>query len=518
MCAVIAFAVCFGCRGPGAGARGPAATAVSPVEERFPALRWAPDDASYALTSARTADLVTGIRELASAFALLLTKDIRAVEGTLSATIGFNPLNLDVIVDAGIAVDRSAVVFSARAMPTIVLPVADETKLDQFLDARLDRPGVQVRRHNGRDWFSFAIDTPLSVQWLRWDGFLAIRFSLDVNVTDAAWIDDLFDSANRLGRSPTMARTFASLEARVEKPVLAGVLDLAQLFRGILELAPSSGAKDEIVACLRLFEPLSGAIAIGAHIDWRAASGALSVGLTAEAAQALRRHLVLPPPGYTQAKRDAAVYAGLGVSPAWLEQLRRGAGCALWDRPVTGKRGTLSRIPAGVTGMFMAILDLQMSKRSARGVGYLGLRDRSRADWLLNRIPQRNILERKKTIAGQSVRMITLPYLPEVAYQLQEQSLLLTVGDGLMEQVLSRAERVEQPSTSSLEVASFGIYPSRLPELASILNVIADALSVSERTAALAARQLRRYDHGTVDLSLEGDTLVLRLAMKLAER
>lgn len=509
---ILALALTASCGGPATGVRSPGGDDAATLK-RFPALRYAPERPTYALVSVRASDLVSAAREFLTAVGLLADGDMGELDRDSAKQLGFNPFAVDTLTAAGIDANGSAVIFSTGFLPTFVMPIADSDKLDAFLELRMPKRGVKVRQYKERDWHSYVIDAPLSVQWIRWDGYLAVRLSVEKKVESVAWLDELFDEDQSLAGSASMHEALRAIDERVSSAKVAGLIDVADIFRDVLEQLPDDEAK-KMAGCVELFSPLSGAIAIGAHLDWGAASGVLKIGLTKSAARALREHITRPPPGYAGVRDKAGLYASIGVDPVWLDKRRKAVGCPLWDRPLVGKKGTFRWLPGSLSAAFAAVLDLRPSDAVIRAAGYIGFRDDALARALLGMIPQRRFLERKSTIADQPVRVIQLPLAPKVIYQRKDDSLLVTVGDAVMTEILDPPE--DASSEAGLDVLSLAIYPSRLPELQDILVTAARYMQISEHFAVKSYRRLRRYDHGRVHVTLEGDELIIRLSMRLA--
>lgn len=510
---VLILALVAACGGPSTGVRS-AGGGDADVAARFPVLRFAPERPTYALASARTSDLISAFREFVAAVGLLADGDLAQIDRETLREFGFNPFSLKTLTQAGVDASGGALLFSNGFLPTLVLPIADAKKFDGFLDRRRPKRGLQVRQYQGRDWFSYTVDKPLSIQWIRWDGYLAIRLSMDKEVKSVAWLDDMFDESSSLARARSMKRALGAIDARVSDAKVAGLLDPVGILDSIVEHLPDDKAK-KLSACTDLFAPLDGAIAIGAHLDWGSASGALKIGLTRRAASALRKHVATPPPGYRNIREQAGVYASLGLDPQWLEKQRAGVECPLWEEPLVGKKGTFKYLPSSLSAAFAAVLELRPKSGDMRAAGYLGFHDKALPEAILGLIPQRRFLERKSTIAEQPVRVIALPIAPKVIYQLGEKSLLMTIGDNVMTDVLSPPKDTPE-SEPGLDIMSLGIYPSRLPELQDILIYVARYMQISEHFARNSYRRLQRYDHGRVDVTLEGNDLVIRLGMRLA--
>ena len=515
-CATVLVVALTACSGPSVGSGQASSQQVSLANTRFPALRFAPKEPTYAVASARTADMVTGVRELLNAIGLLADGDVAVIDRELTRKYGVNPLSVDSLTSIGIDAGKSAVVFSADIWPTAVVPVADEERLSAFLDKVRPRKGLQVRQFRGRDWYSHPLDDDVIVQWIRWEGHLAVRLTLDSEVTNVDWLADMFDDARTLAHSGTLQQVLQTVDASVESANVAGLFNPGDLLSRFAEIVPGDKGK-ALLGCARLLSPLSGAVAVGAHIDWGAARGSLSIGLQPDAAAALREHLLRPPPGYASVREQAGLYASMTVDPWWLDDHRAAIGCPLWKEPLVGANGTFRDLPTGFRGFVAALLDLQLSKRKARGVGYLGLREQSLARWLLDQIPQRRFLERKTEVAGQVVKVIAVPLLPRIMYRLDDTSLLMSVGSDVMTQTLSPPAEGAAADSGALDVASFGIYPQRLNDLQGILLRVAQAMQISSHFAKASYRRLSRYEYGKVELTLQGDALVLSLAMRLAQ-
>lgn len=487
---------------------------------RFPALRFAPPQPTYALVSTRTTELMSAARELMAAFGLLAGFDLAQVERMTRRELGFNPWSLDELADAGIAMEQSAVVFSAGFLPTFVLPVSDPAALERFLAERRPAKDLSVRRYRDHDWFSYRVYDDLAVQWIAWDDFLAVRFALGDDIESAAWLDGLFAGDTSPGPGELLLDAMARGASYLPEPDdarVAGMLDMRGVVEAVLGIVPGDEGS-RMGSCLRVLEPFAGAIGMAAAIDWTSASGNVSVELTPAAADALRQHLLPQPAGYRSLRADAHAYASFTVDLGWLDRERAALGCPLFDRPLRLPGGIGPETYGAFTGVYGVLLDAVVSEHVIRGVAGLGVRDPATAGRLLDEIPQRRLFERDATVAGTAVKVIALPALPKVVYRLDERGLLLALGDGVMERALDSSGGTSAGAApdTAVDVLSLGIRPARMRDLEAILVAVARALGYSSHFAHESYRRLTRYEHGSVDLALDGRTLVLQLSMGLA--
>lgn len=494
----------------------PTQRTLSAVERSYPALRWVPFRATYVMASAHAADVVTLARELLLATGILLDAEVAVVDGALTRSLGFNPLSADDLASAGIALDRSAAVFSSALLPTFVLPVSDEEALDRFLGRHVPPGPVEVRRYREHEWFSWRFDPDGVVQWARWPGFVAVHIGLNEQGKDPAWLDDMLAGGPRISEHPDFARTLRMIGSHMPKTSRPGVIGMVRpnaLSIALAKILPRDLARD-LAPCLRMADVVAGPVALAGHVDWGQAHGIMAVELEADALAELRSHLAPPPPGFLRYRARGGFYASLAVDPSWLEALRARAACPLMNTPLPSpaKLGL-----AGLMGVHVAVEDVDIRNLEGRGALHLNLRETKGVEALLDLIPQRKLFERSATVAGKRVKVIEVPLLVSMTYVLDRAGFTGAMGKSVMEQVLAPSSQTPPPQESSVEIASMAIHPQRLGHLTELIEAWAGYVGLDSGFVNRHYRRLSRYRHGSLHLRVRAADMVLEGAMQLAQ-
>lgn len=491
--------------------RRPAAPAPSAAMRAYPVLGLVPEGVSYALLASRTGDALTAAHELLAAFALVGDFDAAEAEQELAGELGFDPFSPAGAQRAGIALDRSAAVFG-ELFPVILLPIADRSALDGFLEARRPSSRVSVRQYRGSEWLTWYPDGEdrggVVLHWLAVGDYLAVHPGLARDARDTGWVDGLLGDGPRLGEHPDMARALEVSRARLQAsaPVeLVGLLRAERVIAALQRLMPAGvGAKLE--PCWTMSALLAAPVVAGVDLEPGAARGVIVADLAPDVAAGLGRHIGSPPPGFGALVARAGFYAGMGLELGWLDERRTSAGC-----PLLGEELLPPMLPAGFAGLFVAVESLNLEDLSGRGALHANLRDRRWVEALLDNIPQRGLFERSAKVAGQAVKEISIPLMFSLTYLLTDTGVTASMGKGVMAEVLGGSA---QPGPA--ELAALYISPARLPNLRAILEAIADMGIASKQLAASAAERLSGYDHGSVRLDLDGHSLILGAGMQRA--
>jgi len=211
----------------------------------------------------------------------------------------------------------------------------------------------------------------------------------------------------------------------------------------------------------------------------------------------------MPPPGFTAFRRDSGIGLGGRLDPAWLAEVGKRSGCsaASW-------LGDLFRFGHGWSSWQLAGSDFRIGPSSATMTGaiYLGFRDRSLGERALELIPQRKLFARARNIRGVEVHEIDLPGLPglpEVTWTLDDHSLCIAVGEGVIERVLAPA-RGESSLELGTEIAIVEVTPGWFPDLEGSLSALTRLASVALGAADvdLLGDDLSRYDSGQLRLAI----------------
>ncbi|MCA9664676.1 MAG: hypothetical protein KC503_03780 [Myxococcales bacterium] len=197
------------------------------VADRMPA------EVTYAGLARSLSVFVDGLRAALRPLRVLersLTPD--RIDAVLRRSLGWNPLDLGELDDAGFDLDASVGFFSVGVEPTALLPIKSKKRLEKFLAARTTKLKVFIRRVKGRTHTSVALDSSARLSWVVLDGYLAMHISMrpaGVSSSDwkptASWFDAIASKLPR-GRSLSGSRALAwVLEGAGKRRDLAAYLD-----------------------------------------------------------------------------------------------------------------------------------------------------------------------------------------------------------------------------------------------------------------------------------------------------
>ncbi len=541
------------CGGPGRAPRQPTGAGAAAARVRaYPVLARLPAPVTYAVVTARVDDLSRALRELALAVGLVADAEVGDLDGELVRDFGVSPLRVNDLAQIGISVDRSAAVFSRELYPTLLLPVADVDQLDSFIQRRLPEHGVSVRRHRGHEVYTWrrevANEDPFAghdsswvhmVSWALVEDWLVLHIGGSRTARDLTWLDDVLPSSGtpRLAGHEDLAAAIATARRHLPErrrpaspahpllpdeagtaPARPGIIGVARQRRLLAALRAAAPA--ELSPCWLGFADDPGLLVLAADATWDGADGLVAVELTAPAARELADAVgSAPPPGFAAFRKDSGLYLGVRIGPAWLSDLAARSHCRL----AAPGEGFASRLGGrALQGIALAGSDFRVDfthPRNGRAVAYLGLSDRSFAERLLDQIPLRKSVARRRKVHGVDVDVISIPLVPEVAWTLDDHSLCVAIGDGVMQRVLAPAGG-KATGAPGAEIAAAGIAPARIADLPeSLARLGAAALGLSSDRlrsfAARAARRLGRYDYGRLRLAIDGKSLVLTGQMRL---
>jgi len=543
------------CGGAGPASRQSATGAAAAEILRYPVLEKVPAPVTYAAVAGRVADLSRALRELALAVGLVVDEEVTDLDQELRRFGGASPLLANDLASIGISVERSAAVFSRELYPTFVLPVADADKLALFIERRLPSRGVSVRRHRGVEVYSWRRSDARgdeldrrddswvgTVGWAVVDDWVIVHISGSRTERDLTWLDDVMAtrSGRRLAGQPDLAAAFEAARRRLPEaprrpsaahPLLPDESGAGQARPGIVGVARQdrllaalrAASPSELAPCWTAFADDPGLFVVAANTHWDGADGFVSFELTAPAAAELTAALGdPPPPGFAAFREDSGFYAGARIGLAWLAKLAARTRCELAN-PFRDALPAALRDPA-VSSYQVAGSDFRLKpslEGSGRAALRLGLRDRSYGEQLLALLPQRG-LARKQVIHGVGVNVIEIPLMGKLTWVLDDRSLCVAVGNGVMQRVLAPAENgeSEREPEPGAEIAAIGISPARITDLAGSLSrlgaLVTGASADRFRQYAMRlAQRLSRYDYGRLRLAIDGKTLVLSGRMRL---
>ena len=119
------------------------------LQASYPALAWVPADASDVVTG-RVGAVARGLRESVAPLVGLAAPQ-GALDALLRRLTGLDPLSERDLATAGIAVDRTAALFSSGLWPTLALPVEDPAALTDHLQPAWPLSGVRLVEREARE-------------------------------------------------------------------------------------------------------------------------------------------------------------------------------------------------------------------------------------------------------------------------------------------------------------------------------------------------------------------------------
>lgn len=409
-----------GCGGRAPAARPPAAPAEPPLPEvarAYPAARWIPARPTYAFAARTVADAQRALGDVVTSIGAVIGVDPAPLSGVLRTLIGFDPLSPDDLAALGIDPGGGVALFSEATSPTIVVRLADPARTRAYFD-RLRAEGLEVKAvvADGVEVFTAAAMPAARLSWAIDRGWLWLHAE-PPGTSDGgpAWL-----SASRRPGAPQWTGDWQwTLGGRPgEPPAIAGFLDLRALIAGMW----TRGA--EAVACKQALAPLGRAGVTVELGDRLGARLALDLGAAAAGLQ----RAVLPAPGGW-----SAAAAGAPLAAQWnldLAAVRAYLAPCLAFLPV-------DLAPLDTYGVRTARAILQHydhgSPTKSRGVASFDLAHRTYAAQLLDEIPGRSLIQRKRTFGPYQGYSLSIPFGgPTIDYVLDDRRALAGLGAGVL--------------------------------------------------------------------------------------
>ena len=495
--AALALAACGG-KGAPKGKTGRPPTA---LERAYPALRFAPADASWVLAVARVGDAALALRETGELAAAVEGSRLADLDAAARGAFGLSPLSPDDLAAAGIQLDGSGAIFGQAGFPTAILPVADAEKLRRFLDGKRPELGAEAAEHRGHQIVSWSRGE-VGVSWVVLDGWLVLRAA--PAAAGPAWLDQILAApgGGSLGADPELAEVARRGEAALGAP--AGVLALVRFDRLAREIEDARSFRPELPVCARALAAAAPRLVGAALVGQDGVDGWAALELAPGAAGALRDHTGPPAPGGFYAYRAKAPLAiALAVALPWLEKVRAAAGCPLLDRPIRDPVRAMTGM-SGPRAIYAAATRIDIDDLDGGGALHMVLTDQDLVTAQLESIPGRSLFERKRTIAGREVVALSFPGAPTILYRQEGRRFTAALGDRAMAAVLGPGQQPEH-----LEIAGAWLEPRRIRNLEALL-----AIRFPRRTAQAVATWLHKYQRASAVLQLEGDSVVFRGSLR----
>lgn len=505
-------------RGGGGGGAGGGA-----LEHAYPVLGRVPAGVSYAAAARRAGDGVIALGELAG----LASMAELAASGSDQATraaFGEALSGID-LAAAGLDPDASAAVFGQRGSPTAIVRVADDGRLRGFLDQHRDGDaGAGAASHRGHQIASWSLGG-WEVASVALDGWLIVHLVGQGGAGDLGWLDDVLAAADgaSLGGDALMAaaaeRGAEALRAggadggAAATPDLIGMVRTGPLGR---ELAAQDGTPPGMADCAGRAAAAAPQLVWAAEVSPGGVDAWAGLDLAPAAARDLRASIAPPPPpGYAAYRAGAAISVDWSIDLRLLERARAALDCPGLDRPI-GDPVLAATGFAGPRAWHVAATELDPDGLSGAGAVHLVLTDPALIEAQLESIPARSLFERTRRVAGQEVKVLSVPGLPTLVYRLDADRFTLAIGDGVIGVVLGPGDR---PAVAQ-ELARLALRPPRLANLSDLLATGFDA--VAGRAASAAGRaladRLARYDALSIAAAMDGDSVAVFARMRVRQR
>jgi hypothetical protein len=471
-----------GCGGKGGKPSGPDARIGA-----YPALRWVPADATYAIAARRTADVVAVFRELVDIAGIGFDADAAAAQAHMRNTIGIDLLSAEGLAELGADPAGGAAIFSTGLSPTIAIALADPARAQASIDRlRGGAVAVETTRSEGVEVFTYRGDPDLTLHWAIADGWLWLHLELVVEGEAAGtWFTRLRAAKGGLAGHADWAAAIAAGTALPVAPSPDGP-PVVGLFR---MNALADAAKGGDAACLApLRRTGRGFLAAGvAGVD-----AALRFDLELGPAAADLASLALAPlAGWTAAREGAPIQL------EWTLDLARAAGA------LSACEASLSQIQqaGGVRGFRLFAHAIDLGELDGKGAVHVDLSTRRVVAEALDEIPGRRFLEKKKRVGPYDGAEIAVPMFPAVTYVLSDSLFIAGVGIDLGA-VIGAGIGSPSPSLAHLALVPSGLSTETWEGL---LEPLGGSTDMRRRTVA----RIQRWADARVDLAVEGGALRL---------
>ena len=402
----------------------------------YDAARWIPAHPTYAIAARTVADAQRAARDLLGSFGGLAGLDLVGTAHLLGSLFGFDPLAPEALAALGVDPKGSAALFSEALSPTLVVRLADPAQTQRFFERqRATGARVQSVMAGGVEVFTVALPGGLRGSWAIADGWMWIHLGLPVGSGSgpddgAAWLP----ASRRPGAAAWAGNWQWALErgGQGARPVITGFADVRAL---LASLSPRIAAA---AACARLLQPV-GRVAVAAELGGDRLGGRLSIEL-GDAAAGLGRAVLPPPAGWA---------AAAGRAPLSVQ----------WNLDLAAVRGALAPCALAL-GVDLAPFD-QYGVRTARailqrydpdkptnsrGAASFDLTSRTYAAQLLDEIPGRSLIQRKRTFGPYQGYSLAIPFGgPTIEYVLDDQRALAGIGAGVLAEVVGQGPGAPAP-------------------------------------------------------------------------
>ncbi|MCE9573773.1 MAG: hypothetical protein K8W52_11520 [Deltaproteobacteria bacterium] len=450
----------------------------------YPATRWIPGDATYAVTARRSRDAAIVLRDLVAVVGMIGDFDERDASRGAMKELGFDPFDPTTFGAVGVDPDGGLAVFSQGLSPTFAIALTDPATTTAAID-RLRQGGiaVQVGREQGVEVYTFAGDREVHVHWAIADKWLFVHIEIrPEHEAELAWFRALRAADGAWAGSPDLAASLAAARTGgPDAPTVIGAVRLPAVLAKMVALGAPRGCADQLGAVGRIF--------VAARSDARDARGSIAVelagGIPADATFAA-------PAGWATARDQAPLQAEWGID---LDRVvPRLLACD------AGLGRELARLPVKAGRAYVHSLDLD--DLDGRGAAWVATREPRMVADMLDEIPARSLAEHKRTAHGVPVVDVSVPMLPKFSYVLGQGTFLGAAGGGEIDRVIG--DGTTQPAA----LARIAVAPQAWPvELWDELFKAAGLSREGARGRTIA--RLRRWTLGEIELSTTATGVIL---------
>lgn len=485
---MISAAVACGPRHSSRGGGGAMPAAVS----AYAGLRWVPADATYAVASRKTSDVVAVARELVDAAGILGGFSLAEARAGSRAELG-----LDVFADAdlaelGIDLGRGAAVWSSGLGPSLALPLADPERFAAWITKVRGSAAVQVIRAHDVDVYTYRADGDAAFHWaLVGDWMLAHVEPTEERETEGAWFEAAWTARGGLAGHADFAAALDDASRRLgADPPVVGLVRVPQLLAHPLiatDLARQAG-------CQPLLRDL-GRVFLSAVAHEGDARGAIVLEVGA-AAEGIGRHRLPVPAGWAAARAKAPLQLDAGVDLHVLSAVLQ---------PCTEENLVEDADIRDIRGLRLYLHALDVGRMEGRGAAVVEVKDpRFMKDTIaeaLDSIPGVRFMTKTRTVGALTVSEINVPSFPSISYATSGTTGLVTV-DSSFEAMLGGGL-----GAGGDELFHAAVHPKAWPE-ATWHDILRDFVG-REESRELMIKRLRTWSHGELTVTLEGRALVL---------
>ena len=426
---VLAAAGC-GSRATTAGPRPEPRPQASAAVQAYAAARWIPARPTYALAARTVGDAQRAAGDLL-AFGALVDIDAAAISHLLSGVLAVDPLSPRALAEVGVDLDGSVALFSEAVNPTLVVHLAAPALMQAFLD-RQRALGMRTQSvmDGGVEIFTVALPGRLRISWAIDEGWLWVHFTLPFARDEGtAWF-----SASRRPGAPAWAgdwRWALGSGGQGARPAVVGFVDARAVIESLSPRIPAA------IACAQLLAPvrrLAVAVEIGDRLGGRLA---LELG---DAAAGLARAALPAPAGWSAAAARAPLAAQWNLDLAAVRA--HVAPCA---RALDVDLSPLDRYGVRTARAILQRYDPDKPTNS-RGAVAFDLVHRTYAAQLLDEIPGRSLIQRRRTFGPYQGYSLAIPFGgPTLEYVLDDQRALAGLGEGVLAAVLGQGPGAPGP-------------------------------------------------------------------------